>query len=226
MKIVNYLKPVILMACMVISIISCTNEKTDRPAGSSNQPSEITKVSHPAQTKPVKQENKHIKIDARGGTVGDQIKQQQIQDERQKRAQHLNVGGMKWTTFDKIARSGKNEGNKKYLVDVYTEWCGWCKVMDKKTFTDPEIKKYLEENFHIVKFDAEQKEMVKFKDKEYNWVNGGRKGINQLAIELLGNRMSYPTLVYLDENLNKITASPGYKKPDQLIRELKAITKK
>ena len=66
------------MACMVISIISCTNEKTDRPAGSSNQPSEITKVSHPAQTKPVKQENKHIKIDARGGTVGDQIKQQQI----------------------------------------------------------------------------------------------------------------------------------------------------
>lgn len=151
---------------------------------------------------------------------------QQLREARAKREKHLDTGGLKWTTFDKIAESNTNEGNKKYLVDVYTEWCGWCKVMDKNTFTDPEIQDYLRKNFHVVKFDAEQKDAVKFKEKEYQWVSGGRKGINQLAVELLGNRMSYPTLVYLDEDLNKITASPGYKKPDQLIKELKAIVSK
>lgn len=222
MRIRTSFKSVFLVVCIGIFMISCKN---DEPNNSNKSSGESLKVSHPAQSKP-KQENKHIKIDARGGSVGDQIKQQTVQDDRQRRLKHLNAGGMKWTTFDKIAKSGKNESNKKYLVDVYTEWCGWCKVMDKKTFTDPGVQKYLEENFHIVKFDAEQRESVTFKDKKYNYVSGGRKGVNQLAIELLGNRMSYPTLVYLDENLNKITASPGYKKPDQLMKELKAIAKK
>lgn len=138
---------------------------------------------------------------------------------------HLDTGGLKWTTFEDLAKAGKNKENKKYLVDVYTEWCGWCKVMDKKTFTDPKVQEYLRKNFHIVKFDAEQKQPVPFKNKDYEWRPGGRRGVNNLAVNLLGNRMSYPTIVYLDEDMNKITASPGYKKPDQLMKELEAIAK-
>jgi len=220
MKVFNIVKPLLLSSCFVLALSSCKNDKAE------NTTPEVNKISHPAQTNSGQTEKKNFKIDARGGSIGDQIQQQTVADDRQRRANHLNTGGMQWTTFDKIAKSGKNKGNKKYLVDVYTEWCGWCKVMDKKTFTDPTIQKYLNDNFHIVKFDAEQKETVKFKDKEYEYVNSGKRGINKLAVELLGNRMSYPTLVYLDENLNKITASPGYKKPDQLIKELKAIAKK
>lgn len=143
-------------------------------------------------------------------------------DEESHSEEHLNTGGLMWTTFDKLANED-NSSKKKYLVDVYTEWCGWCKVMDKKTFTDPAIQKYLKKNFHIVKFDAERKNPVPFKGKQYEWVAGGRRGVNKLALELLGNRLSYPTLVYLDENMNKITSSPGYKTPEQLIQELKAI---
>jgi thioredoxin-related protein len=41
--------------------------------------------------------------------------------------------------------------------------------MDKKTFTDPALIKYLNENFHVVKFNAEQKEPVSFRGKTYNW---------------------------------------------------------
>jgi len=133
---------------------------------------------------------------------------------------HLNTGGLIWTTFDALP---DNKSKKKYLVDIYTDWCGWCKVMDKKTFTDPEIQAYLKENFHLIKFNAEQKESVSYKDKIYEWQAGNRNGYNTLAKELLGRRMSYPTMVYLDENLNKIIAIPGYKKPHELIAELKAI---
>ena len=214
------MKPQILLCLIALFLFSCKGEDSKPIA----QATTNANNAHPAQA--TKKGNTPIKIDARGGAMIDQIKQQEIADERQKRLQHLDTGGLKWTTFDKIARSGENKGNKKYLVDVYTEWCGWCKVMDKKTFTDPKVQEYLRENFHIVKFDAEQKETVKFKEKDYKYIPGGRKGINQLALELLGNRMSYPTLVYLDENLNKITASPGYKKPDQLMKELKAIASK
>ena len=140
-----------------------------------------------------------------------------------KNADHLNTGGLQWTTFDALQKEGYQNNGKKYLVDVYTEWCGWCKVMDKKTFTDEKVQAYLRENFNLIKFDAEQKEDIIFKKRIYEWQSGGKKGINKLAIELLGNRMSYPTMVYLDEDLNKIRSIPGFKKPDQLLAELKAI---
>jgi thioredoxin-related protein len=83
--------------------------------------------------------------------------------------------------------------------------------MDKKTFTDPELIKYLNENFHVVKFNAEQKETLSFRGQTYNWQSSGRNGVNMLALELLQGRLSYPTLVYLNENLEPIRVSPGYK---------------
>lgn len=208
---------------------SCKNEQT--PAESTTQATENQAAN---QTNPNNDQNTHpartvkeglpFKVSTMGESVEEQLKKQEIEADRKLRQEHLVTGGMVWTTFDKIARENKKPDGKKYLVDVYTEWCGWCKVMDKKTFTDPEIQAYLKDNFHIVKFDAEQREPVSFKGKEYNWVSGGRRGINMLAIELLGNRMSYPTLVYLNENMEKITSSPGYKTPEQLIQELKAIS--
>ncbi len=134
--------------------------------------------------------------------------------------QYLDTGGMKWITMEE-ASNLKNTDGKKFLVDVYTDWCGWCKVMDKKTFSDNNVKKYLEENYHLVKFNAEQTDPIKFKNKTYSWAELGRNGINMLAVDILGNQMSYPTLVYFDENLNKINVSPGYKGPEQLLAELK-----
>ncbi|MBT8189299.1 MAG: DUF255 domain-containing protein [Bacteroidia bacterium] len=136
---------------------------------------------------------------------------------------HMNTGGLEWLTFEQAAKM-KNKGSKKYLVDVYTDWCGWCKVMDKQTFTNPEVQAFLNENFHVIKFNAEQKEAIDFRGKKYEWLPAGRRGVNKLAMELLGSRLSYPTLVYLDENMNKIRSSPGFKKPDQLLSELRVIT--
>lgn len=137
--------------------------------------------------------------------------------------QTINADGeLNWLSITDIENLDNPQG-KKFLVDMYTDWCGWCKVMDKKTFTDEGVKKYLEENFYVVKFNAETKLPINFKGKEYNWVARGRKGTNELAIEMMQGRMSYPTMVYLDKDLNVISAIPGYKKPEQLIMELKAL---
>jgi len=136
---------------------------------------------------------------------------------------NANDGGLSWLSIEQASEIGSQSNKKKFLVDVYTDWCGWCKVMDKKTFTDPELIKYLNENFHVVKFNAEQKEPVTYKGKVYKWEPLGRNGINTLGLELLQNRMSYPTIVYLNEKLEPITISPGYKDPGQLMNELKSL---
>ncbi len=133
-----------------------------------------------------------------------------------------STGGLQWNSIDDLEKLA-SKGDKKVMIDMYTSWCGWCKVMDKKTFTDPEVIAYLNDNYHVIKFNAEQKQPVTYKGKTYEWVNAGRKGVNMLAHEMLNGRLGYPSMVYLDENLNKIKVSPGYKTPDKLLAELKGM---
>ena len=134
-------------------------------------------------------------------------------------------GNLNWLTVEELNKIS-DTGNKKIMVDMYTDWCGWCKVMDKKTFTDEKVKQYLNDNFLVVKFNAEQKESVEFKGKKYDFnPRQGRKGTHDLATELLNGRLGYPSMVYLDENFERITSSPGYKTPEQLISELEGLQK-
>ncbi len=97
---------------------------------------------------------------------------------------------------------------RKILVDVYTDWCGWCRVMDQKTFTDPKVVKYVNENYYAVKFNAESRKDVKIGETVYKFDAANRA--HQAAIALLQGKMSYPSIVYLDEKFNMIQPVPGY----------------
>lgn len=122
---------------------------------------------------------------------------------------------IQWVTIEQAAQMSK-KNPKKVFIDVYTDWCGWCKKMDADTFTHPDIIKYMNENYYAVKFDGEQRSTVKFNGKDYKFVANGRKGYNELSVELLDGRMSYPSVVFLDERLKKIQAIPGYKAPKDM----------
>lgn len=123
-------------------------------------------------------------------------------------AQEIN-----WLTWDEAVALTQNEGNtKKVFVDVYTDWCGWCKKMDKDTFQNPKVATYMQENFHMVKMDAEGKEPIEYQGKTFKYVPSGRRGYHELAAALLKGRLSYPTVVFLDENLNMLSPVPGYQK--------------
>jgi thioredoxin-related protein len=119
------------------------------------------------------------------------------------------AGGIKWMTWKQLQEAEKTE-HRKVFVDVYTGWCGWCKRMDASTFKNPEIVKYVNDNFYAVKFDAETREDINFRGKNYKYVSQGMQGYNELAAEILNNQMSYPTSVYFDENLDEIFPVPGY----------------
>lgn len=124
-----------------------------------------------------------------------------------------------WMTWEEAIKANKEEP-RKIFVDVYTSWCGWCKKMDKTTFQDPAIIKALNKDFYAVKFDAEQKDPILFNESVFKFVNQGRRGVHQLAYALLDGRLGYPAFVLLDESFSRIMVSPGYKQPNQLIKEL------
>lgn len=127
---------------------------------------------------------------------------------------------IKWMTWDEAA-SANAKNPKKIFVDVYTEWCGWCKKMEQTTFKDSAVINAISKDFYAVRLDAEQKESIFWRDTEFKWEPGGRGGTNKLAYEILDGQMSFPTFVLLDGVYARIAISPGYKMPDALLKELK-----
>jgi thioredoxin-related protein len=135
-------------------------------------------------------------------------------------AQHTDNSLVRWMTFEQAVEKSKTE-KRKIFIDLYTDWCGWCKVMDKKTFTDPVVANLLNEKFYPVKFNAEQKEDVVFNGTTFKYVASGRGGYHQLAASLLNNQLSYPNFVFLTEEFHLVqmipgyTSLPGFRKPEE-----------
>ncbi len=119
------------------------------------------------------------------------------------------ASAVNWMTFEEAVEAQKTEP-RLVFIDVYTDWCGWCKKMDANTFNQEHVAKLLNEKFYAVKFNAEQKEDIKFKDYTFKFVPQGRRGYHQLAASLLNNQLSYPTTVFLDEEMNMIQPLKGY----------------
>ncbi len=125
--------------------------------------------------------------------------------------QAQEVNWLSWEEAVKLAETDKDP--KKIFVDVYTDWCGWCKKMDKDTFQNTEVAAYMAKNFYMVKMDGEGKDPIEFKGKTYKFVPSGRKGYHEFAAALMQGKMSYPTTIFLDEKMNMLSPVPGYQKP-------------
>jgi thioredoxin-related protein len=89
--------------------------------------------------------------------------------------------------------------------------------MDQDTFTNSVIAEILNTKFYPVKFNAEGKEKVTFLGQTF--INDGKAGrAHQLAVALLNGQLSYPTVVFLYQDGDKLGVSPvpGYMPPKQI----------
>ncbi len=127
------------------------------------------------------------------------------------------ASAVNWLSFDKAVESSVNE-KRKIFIDVYTDWCGWCKRMDATTFSDPDVAEILQTKFYPVKLNAEQRESITFNNYTFKFIPRGAKGYHELASTLLSGKLSYPSVVFLNEKFEIIQVLPGYRKADEFLK--------
>ncbi|MBL7910168.1 MAG: DUF255 domain-containing protein [Bacteroidia bacterium] len=118
-------------------------------------------------------------------------------------------GLVKWLTF-KEAQEKNKQVQKPFLVDIYTDWCGWCKHMMKTTYSNPNLAGYINSNFYPVKFDAETKDTVEYNGKIYKPTSTEPKTPHELAIKFLGSSLSYPSTMFITNNFEYNLLTQGF----------------
>jgi thioredoxin-related protein len=122
-----------------------------------------------------------------------------------------------WMSFEEAVTLNKT-APRKLFIDVYTDWCGWCKRMDATTFKDSAVIENMNRNFYAVKLDAERKDTVIFDNRTF--VYKPEYKAHELALALLNGQMSYPSFVFLDEKFALLSPLSGYQTVDQLVEAL------
>jgi len=134
-------------------------------------------------------------------------------------AQEIN-----WVTMEEALELQKKEP-RKIIMDVYTNWCGPCKMLDRNTFSNKDVANYINKNYYAVKFNAEGNDELTYKDKTYKNPNFDpektkRRNSSHEFARFMQVR-GYPGLVFFDEKGEYITPIIGYKTPQQLELYLK-----
>ncbi|MBI2427757.1 MAG: DUF255 domain-containing protein [Ignavibacteriales bacterium] len=117
-----------------------------------------------------------------------------------------------WKNFNDGLAQAKKTG-KKVLIDVYTDWCTWCKKMDANTYSDPKVREYLTKNYILVKLNPEKDGEVSYDGKKFSAADFSQgMGIN-----------GYPATLFLKSNGEPITVLPGYAEADMFMHVLSFI---
>ena len=111
---------------------------------------------------------------------------------------------VQWHTIEEASTA--NIGSRLYFVDFYTSWCGYCKKMDRETFTDPTVAKILNRYFYSVKFNAEGDNTFTWGGHTYRPASGGRGKTHEFARGVQG----YPTFMLYRADGTPLQAIPGY----------------
>ena len=130
---------------------------------------------------------------------------------------------IKWMTFDEAIKAQK-KNPKPIFMDVYTDWCGPCKMLDKNTFSDKEVADFVSKNYYAVKFNAEGNSEVNYKGKKYanpgfDPNRRGRNGVQEFTMFL--QVQGYPSMFILDKKGELKAPLVGYRTPEELLKDLK-----
>ncbi len=120
---------------------------------------------------------------------------------------------IKWESFDAGISKAK-EQKKLIVIDFYADWCYWCKVMDRETFSDKEVVQIIKKHFIAIRIDTEKGEKITYK---------GMTIVPNGFATMLGVR-GLPTVAFMDKDANFIDKVPGFIAADIFIGILRYIS--
>ena len=136
----------------------------------------------------------------------------------------INAQKINWITMNEALELQK-KNPKKIMVDVYTNWCGPCKMLDKQTFQNKDVATYVNEHYYAVKFNGEGNVSINYKERVFNNPNydktkANRRNSSHQFADFLGLK-GYPTIAFFDENAGFLYPLTGFYKPQDLELYLK-----
>ena len=100
------------------------------------------------------------------------------------------------------------------IVDVYTDWCGWCRRMDHDVYAKADVAEYLKKNFVTIRLNAEAKTSAKYEGRDYT-----SQDLSTQRFRVSG----YPTTIFLRSNGDHMANVPGYVPADRFLLLLRYV---
>lgn len=122
------------------------------------------------------------------------------------------AGAVDWKHWNDGVAAAKQSG-KPMLVDVYTDWCGWCKRMDAEVYAKPDVSGYLASHFVTVRLNAESGEPASYQGRNYS--------ARTLAASF--DVSGYPTTIFFDGTGEHLANVPGYLPRERFLLLLRFI---
>jgi thioredoxin-related protein len=130
-------------------------------------------------------------------------------------------GGINWISLEEAEKLNKNKKTRrKIMVDVYTDWCGWCKRLDATSYKDQAVVDYINKNYYAVKLNAETRDTINFKGVKHGF-SGRTNTVAAYFMPPSGG--GYPTITYLDEDFKVVRIAPGYVSAEDLLKALRYV---
>jgi len=117
---------------------------------------------------------------------------------------------LKWMNLPEVESSLQKE-KRPVLIDLYTDWCGWCKVMDKKNYSNKNVIEYLQDKFYAARVNAESKQAIVWNGKTYQFNPDYRT--NEFAVYVTQGHLEFPTTIIIPPDGSEPQAIPGYLEP-------------
>lgn len=220
-KISTYLNLALFILATTFFMVSCKSDKSAEEEAATTQ----TQIVQPNKNAQPTAAQRNAQNNVQRTAQQRQLQQAQNRPQQRKKPKSYDPkvpgGKINWMTFEEAEKAMKKKP-KKVFVDVYTEWCGWCKRLDQATFADKRVADYMNDNYYAIKFDAQHPEPIKLGGKKYanprfdkSKPKRARNATHELAVKYKAR--SYPTVLFLDEKLDLIQAVPGYRDADAFL---------
>ncbi len=122
------------------------------------------------------------------------------------------AAGPDWRSWDQGMRLAAATG-RPVIVDVYTDWCGWCRRMDRDVYSQPAVSNYLRGRYVTIRLNAESNAPARYEGRATNY--------EELAQHF---RVSgYPTTIFLRSTGAHMASVPGYVPPDRFLLLLRYV---